>query len=147
MDLLRALNDHRALGILYNNLALEEAREQHWKEAVESFGQALTYHRMVGNEEGLAVTYSQMGQCFLEQGDLENAERCLNNGSEHYIKLGSEAGEAAVLRLLADLYRRRGDSLSAIRCLERTVLIDARYNLVESSRDSQELARLKSSRD
>ena len=88
MDLLRALNDHRALGILYNNLALEEAREQHWKEAVESFGQALTYHRMVGNEEGLAVTYSQMGQCFLEQGDLENAERCLNNGSEHYIKLG-----------------------------------------------------------
>ena len=147
MDLLRALNDHRALGILYNNLALEEAREQHWKEAVESFGQSLTYHRMVGNEEGLAVTYSQMGQCFLEQGDLENAERCLNNGSEHYIKLGSEAGEAAVLRLLADLYRRRGDSLSAIRCLERTVLIDARYNLVESSRDSQELARLKSSRD
>src|SRR6185503_10006106 len=76
MDLLRTLNDHRALGILYNNLALEEAREQHWKEAVESFGQALTYHRMVGNEEGLAVTYSQMGQCFLEQGDLENAERC-----------------------------------------------------------------------
>ncbi len=147
MDLLRALNDHRALGILYNNLALEEAREQHWKEAVESFGQALTYHRMVGNEEGLAVTYSQMGQCFLDQGDLENAERCLNNGSEHYIKLGAEAGEAAVLRLLADLYRRRGDSLSAIRCLERTVLIDAKYNLVESSRDSQELARLKRCRD
>ena len=147
MDLLHALNDHRALGILYNNLALEASREQHWKEAVESFGQALAYHRMVGNEEGLAVTYSQMGQCFLDQGDLENAERCLNNGSEHYIKLGAEAGEAAVLRLLADLYRRRGDNLSAIRCLERTVLIDAKYNLVESPRDSQELARLKRCRD
>ncbi len=111
LDLLRALKDHRALGILYNNLALEEARGQRWKDAVESFHQALTYHRMVGNEEGLAVTYSQMGQCFLEQGDLVNAERCLNNGSEHYIKLGAEAGEAAVLRLLANLYDRRGDVL------------------------------------
>jgi hypothetical protein len=88
-----------------------------------------------------------MGRCFLDQGDLENAERCLNNGSEHYIKLGTEAGEAAVLRLLADLYRRRGDNLSAIRCLERTVLIDAKYNLVESPRDAQELARLKDCRD
>src|SRR5690242_11269810 len=60
LDLLRSLNDHRALGILYNNLALQEGREQQWKEAVESFNQALIYHRMVGNEEGLAVTYSQM---------------------------------------------------------------------------------------
>jgi tetratricopeptide (TPR) repeat protein len=100
---------------------------------------------MVGNEEGLAVTYSQMGQCFLNQGDLENAERCLNNGSEHYIKLGSEAGEAAVLRLLADVYRRRGDVLSAIRCLERTVLIDARYNLADASRDAEALSVLKRS--
>src|SRR5690349_20291408 len=51
LDLLRTLNDHRALGILFNNLALQESREQRWKEAVDSFGQALTYHRMVGNEE------------------------------------------------------------------------------------------------
>ena len=143
MDLLRALKDHRALGILYNNVALEEARGQHWKEAIEAFHQALVYHRMVGNEEGLAVSYSQMGQCFLDQGDLENAERCLNNGSEHYIKLGVEAGEAAVLRLLANLYERRGDFLSAVRCLERTVAIDAKYNLAESSRDAEALARLK----
>jgi hypothetical protein len=67
---------------------LRRRAEQHWKEAVESFGQGLTYHRMVGNEEGLAVTYSQMGQCFLEQGDLENAERCLNNGSDITLSLG-----------------------------------------------------------
>jgi tetratricopeptide (TPR) repeat protein len=147
MDLLRALKDHRALGILYNNIALEEARGQRWKDAIESFNQALTYHRMVGNEEGLAVTYSQMGQCFLDQGDLQNAERCLNNGSEHYIKLGAEAGEAAVLRLLAELYGRRGDLVSAIRCLERTVLIDTRYNLSESSRDAETLARFKRRRD
>jgi hypothetical protein len=45
--------------------------------------------------------------------------------------------------LLAELYRRRGDTLSAIRCLERTVLIDAKYNLPDTSRDSQEVDRLK----
>jgi len=144
LDLLRALKDHRALGILYNNIALEQARGKYWKDAIESFHQALIYHRMVGNEEGLAVTYSQMGQCFLDQDDLDNAERCLNNGSEHYIKLGAPAGEAAVLRLLATLYERREDLVSAIRCLERTLGIDGTYKLPESSRDAQELARLKS---
>ena len=53
LDLLRTLNDHRALGILYNNLALQEAREEQWTQALDSFAQALSYHRMVGNEEGL----------------------------------------------------------------------------------------------
>ena len=146
LDLIGTLNDHRGLGILYNNLALQEAREQHWAEAVTCFNQALTYHRMVGNEEGLAVTYSQMGQCFLDQDDLLNAERCLNNGSEHYVKLGAEAGEAAVLRLLADVYRRRGDVSSAIRCLERTVQIDTKYNLIDARSDAAALARLKNER-
>jgi len=135
------------LGILYNNLALQEAREQQWEQAIATFTQALDYHRIVGNEEGLAVTYSQMGKCFLDQGDLTQAERCLNNGSEHYIKLGNEAGEAAVLRVLGDLYRRRGDLLSAIRCLERAVLVDTIYALQELSRDSQALTHLKHLRD
>src|SRR3712207_4842754 len=56
LDLLRELHDERGLGILYNNLALQEAREGQWEQAVTSFRQALDCHRTVGNEEGLAVT-------------------------------------------------------------------------------------------
>lgn len=59
------------------------------------------------------------------------------------MKLGAEAGEAAVLRMLADVYGRRGDLSSAIRCLERTVLIDEKYNLIDAPRDAAALARLK----
>ena len=62
------------------------------------------HHRVVGNEEGLALTYSQLGKTFLDSGDLRKAERCLNNASEHFIKLGNAPGEAAVLRLLATVY-------------------------------------------
>ena len=53
----------------------------------------------------------------------------------------------AVLRLLADVYRRRGDVSSAIRCLERTVQIDAKYNLIDAPRDAAALARLKNERN
>jgi len=70
LDLLRALKDDRALGILCNNIALQEAREEQREQAIASFKQALDYHRVVGNEKGLAVTYSQLGKCFLDQGDL-----------------------------------------------------------------------------
>ncbi|HEU0069564.1 MAG TPA: tetratricopeptide repeat protein, partial [Nitrospiraceae bacterium] len=119
-----------------------EAREGQWEQAVTSFKQALDYHRVVGNEEGLAVTYSQLGKCFLDQGDLTRAERCLNNASEHYIKLGNEPAEAAVLRLLATLYDTRHDLVSARRCLERVVALDLRYNLSELQTDSAHLAKL-----
>jgi tetratricopeptide (TPR) repeat protein len=145
LDLLRDLNDDRALGILYNNLALQEAREGQWEQAVTSFKRALDHHRIVGNEEGLAVTYSQLGKCFLDHGDLTRAERCLNNASEHYIKLGNEPAEAAVLRLLATVYDTRQDLVSARRCLERVVSLDQRYTLPELQTDSASLAKLKQS--
>ncbi|MEP6936410.1 MAG: tetratricopeptide repeat protein, partial [Nitrospirota bacterium] len=137
--------DDRALGILYNNLALQEAREGQWEQAVTSFKQALDHHRIIGNEEGLAVTYSQLGKCFLDQGDLTRAERCLNNASEHYVKLGNEPAEASVLRLLATVYDTRQDLVSARRCLERVVALDQRYALPELHTDSASLLKLKQS--
>jgi hypothetical protein len=97
---------------------------------------------MVGNEEGLAVTYSQLGKCYLDQRDLTRAERCLNNASEHYIKLGNELAEAAVLRLLATVYETRRDTVSALRCLTRVVMLDGRYSLPELQADSARLSRL-----
>jgi tetratricopeptide (TPR) repeat protein len=142
MDLLRQLQDNRGLGVLYNNLALQEARDGRWDQAVASFKQALDHHRAVGNEEGLAVTYSQLGKCYLDHGDLARAERCLNNASEHYIKLGNEPAEAAVLRLLAKVYETRRDTVSAVRCLTRVVMLDGRYSLPELQADSAHLSRL-----
>ena len=142
---MRELQDTRGLGILYTNLALQEARASQWDQAVASFQQALEHHRTVGNEEGLAVTYSQLGKCYLDQGDLVRAERCLNNASEHYIKLGNEPAEAAVLRLLATIYQARQDSISALRCLERVVSLDERYTLPELHADSDHLSKLKTS--
>jgi len=109
------------------------------------FTQALGSHRVVGNEEGLAVTYSQLGKCFLDRGDLKGAERCLNNASEHYIKLGNEPAEAAVLRYLATIYDTRRDSVSARRCLERVVSLDQRYGLPDLQIDLANLAKLKQS--
>lgn len=142
LDLLRQLQDHRGLGILYNNLALQEARDGQWDQAVASFKQALDHHRVVGNEEGLAVTYSQLGKCYLDQEDLTRAERCLNNASEHYIKLGNEPAEAAVLRLLATVYEVRSDLVSARRCLERVISLDHRYTLPERQADATRLEKL-----
>jgi tetratricopeptide (TPR) repeat protein len=142
LDLLHALNDDRALGILYNNLALQEARDGLWEKAILSFTRALDHHRVVGNEEGLAVTYSQLGKCYLDGGDLVRAERCLNNASEHYIKLGHEPAEAAVLRLLATVYETRKDLVSARRCLERVISLDHRYTLPERQADATRLQKL-----
>jgi hypothetical protein len=75
-------------------------------------------------------------------GKLRRAERCLNNASEHFIKLGDEPGEAAVLRLLAELYIRNAQPLAARRCLERVVLIGRRYRLSTLDSDRAILASL-----
>ena len=89
------------------------------------------------------MTYSQLGKCYLDQGDLLGAERCLNNASEHYLKLGNEPAEAAVLRLLAKLYDTQHDPISAQRCLERVVSLDLRYRLPELEADSKKLLNVK----
>lgn len=143
LDILSPLADHRALGILYHNLALEEARRERWEQAIEAFTQALAEHRIIGNEEGLAATYSQLGKAFLDTGRALEAERCFNNASEHFIKLGNEVGEAACLRLLADIYRQRENLVAAIRCLERAVFIDTRYRLPTLSEDDRLLEELR----
>ena len=77
------------------------------------------------------------------QEEFRQAERCLNNASEHFIKLGSEPSEAAVLRVLADLYQKRGDQGSAARCLERTIQIDIHYHLPEQNNDKANLAKIR----
>ncbi|MFO0697714.1 MAG: tetratricopeptide repeat protein [Nitrospira sp.] len=89
------------------------------------------------------MTYSQLGKCYLDQGDLLEAERCLNNASEHYIKLGNEPAEAAVLRYLAGVYEARRDWTSALRCLDRVIALDQRYTLPELQTDLNHLAKLK----
>ena len=140
---MKPLNDHRALGILYHNLALEEARQQQWDESVRLFTQALDSHRVVGNEEGLAGTYSQMGKMFLDSGRSVEAERCFNNATEHFIKLGNPSGEAAVLRELADLYEQRQDTIAAIRCVERLHHLALGTGRAPSTADRDRLTRLR----
>ena len=88
------------------------------------------------------MTYSQLGRTFLLAGRHVQAERSLNNASEHFIKLGNEPGVAAVLRLLAQLYEERADLPSALRCLERVVATDRRYHLPETEGDTARLTRM-----
>lgn len=142
IDVLQPIEHHRALGILYNNLALMELATKQPDDAVIHFQRALECHRVVGDELGLANTFSQFGKALLAQGDVQQAERCLNNASEHFIKLGQEPSEAAVLRLLADIYETRRDYVSALRCVERAVHVDQRYRLPEIEHDQQRLVRL-----
>ena len=142
IDTLANTENHRALGILYSNLALQEVATNQLPDAIGHFKDALDFHRLVGDETSLANTYSQLGQTFLMQGEFRQAERCLNNASEHFIKLGREPSEAAVLRVLADLYQKRGDQGSAVRCLERTIQIDIHYQLPEQNNDKANLAKL-----
>ena len=142
IDMLSPLDNHRALGIAYSNLALQEVHHLQYESGIEYFQQALDFHRTVGDEHGLANTFSQLGKTFLLQGHTIQAERCLNNASEHFIKLGQETNEAAVLRLLGELYQGRGDGQAARRCWERVLQIDLRYQLPQYEEDRHILTEL-----
>jgi len=69
IDLLEPLNNQRALGIVYSNLALQEASTHQLEAAIHHFKQALDLHRAVGDEQGLANTYSQLGKTFFLVGE------------------------------------------------------------------------------
>ena len=127
------------MGILYGNLALQEMHLNRPEPAVKVFHTALEYHRKVGNEEGLAVTYGQLGKMYLQQKNLQKAEAYLNNATEHFVKLGDNPGQAGALRLLAHVYLEREDEISALRCLERVVQIDQMFGLPQFKEDHHRL--------
>jgi hypothetical protein len=102
---------------------------------MEAFHTALEFHRKVGNEDGLAATYGQLGKTFLQMGNVRKAEACLNNATEHFIKLGNGPGEAGALRVLADVYLGREDRISELRCMERVVQLDQTYRLPQYEKD------------
>ena len=83
IDVLHPMEHLRALGILYNNLALMELATKQPDAAVTCFQRALECHRVVGDELGLANTFSQFGKALLAQGDRQQAERCLNSTTKH----------------------------------------------------------------
>ena len=143
IDTLTTTENHRALGILHSNLALQEVATKQLPDAIGHFKTALDFHRLVGDETSLATTYSQLGQAFFMQEEFRQAEWCLNNASEHFIKLGNEPSEAAVLRVLAALYQKKGDRVSATHCIERTIQIDIRYQLPEHNNDRATLAQIR----
>lgn len=120
------------------------ARARHWYE------QALRDDRQSGTADALTETLGNLGnvclgKTYLLTGKRREAEKCLNNASEHFIKLGNEHGEAAVLRVLADVYEQAKESIAAVRCLERVVLIDRRYGLDQAGEDADRLERLRRS--
>ena len=143
LAMIEPMNELRVLGALHANLGLLEAIEGHEQAAIPHFHRALECHRTVGDEDGLATTYSQLGKTFLDLHQWLNAERCFNNASEHFVRLGNEPSEAAVLRVLADVYEQRADRAAAVRCLERVVQIDSRYRLAGFEQDNARLSRLR----
>ena len=51
-----------------SNLALQEFQLHNLEAAIDAFHAALEYHRKVGNEDGLAATYGQLGKTFPPNG-------------------------------------------------------------------------------
>ena len=143
IDILTLQNQARALGIVYSNLALQELKLNRPVEAIPHFQSALEYHRAIGDEDSLATTYGQLGKAFFLIGQSAKAEACLNNASEHFIKLGNEPGEAGALRVLAEVYRKQGDPISELRCLERVIQVDLRYQLSQYGEDHSRLQQLR----
>lgn len=58
MDLLRQLQDNHSLGILYNNLALQVARDGQWDQALASFKQLGCHIGFAPGEKGLRIAHN-----------------------------------------------------------------------------------------
>ncbi|MFO0730498.1 MAG: tetratricopeptide repeat protein [Nitrospiraceae bacterium] len=126
------------------NLAMEEARQQRWDDAVRLFQQALDSHRVVGSEDSLAATFTQLGKTLLDCGRSVEAERCFNNASRNnFIQARKSGGEAAVMRGTGGSLQGRGITLSAVRCVERLHHLALGTGRVPSAEDKARLARLR----
>jgi tetratricopeptide (TPR) repeat protein len=82
------------------------SRTDRHKEGAQSYEQALSLYRAVGDQRGEADVLASQGELYVRMGRLEDAERNYDMALLLYRALDKRRGEATMLMALGDLYAR-----------------------------------------
>lgn len=110
-----------ALGNMYN--------------VMDSIPRAMEYYKMAGDifdkygwKESNAILWYNMGETWLEEGDMSQAEECYNKSLEYARESGDSLQISSPLKGLGALYLAQGKTSRALKCLEEA---DKYYSLHE----------------
>ncbi len=94
------------LGRIYFDVKLPEEAHQYFQEALEVYSRQAAYD---GNKGGLAICYEQIGILNIEEGNLEEARKNIDNALKIYFELDSKYGMSNVYKYLGILENLSGN--------------------------------------
>ena len=112
--------------LVLGNLSVLDQQEGKYEEALSHSNAARTLADRLGDQTMVAASHTQAGNVFLDQGDLDAAEREHRASLAIHERLGDESGLARVLTNLSLIASERGDEPAARIDLERGLEIRRR---------------------
>ena len=95
----------------------------------------------LGNQEGMAASYHNLGRLAQDRGDYDEAARQYQRALDIRERLGNQADIAAIYSQLGDLEKERGDSMtSAITWHVKALVIRLRLGVPEVEVNLRRLA-------
>ena len=82
--------------------------------AISYYQKSLKTHLEIGDKEGTALLYNNIGLAFNKQADINNALQCFNNSLKINEEIGNKKGQANSLNSIALIYNNQGDLTKAL---------------------------------
>ncbi len=114
LPLMRAAQDRRGEGHVYNNIAAAHSGLRQFDAAVEAFGQALAVHSSNGNHLGVALALNNTGHTYVRMGEAGRGAPDLLRALGLSRDIGNRWLQAAVLHSLGEASLGQGDPDGAV---------------------------------
>ena len=97
------INNQNLLGNIHNQIALIQYNRKIYHDAQKYATQALNYYNKLDDKQGKAISYTIIGGCYSEKGDMLNASKYIKEAYQLNIALGDKRQIASSAQNLAEI--------------------------------------------
>jgi serine phosphatase RsbU (regulator of sigma subunit) len=131
IDLYKALNDHRGLSTVLNNIGHSHVTRGNYQLALKYYQESLSISESLGDYQSVALRFNNMGDVYGRLGMLDQAIEYLKKALEQYDKANYQYGQALVLSNLSNYLAMMGNIPEAERFSGRALALARKHQLDE----------------
>jgi tetratricopeptide (TPR) repeat protein len=123
LDAARLLGDREGEGWILNGLGTGYWRQEHHREAIDCYRQALAIRSRLADARGVAVVLNNLGSVYGAQGRYDEATDCLRQALAIREQLGDRVDKSFALNSLGHIQHERGRFADALPLLQEALRI------------------------
>jgi two-component system NarL family sensor kinase len=118
----------RDLSFSYNNLGTTYKIMKNYDQAIIYFNKGIAVTKQLNDISREAPLIYNLGEIFVDQNKLPDAQKYIEQALEYYVKMGDERGQRKCYEVLASIAKKRGQNEVAEGHLKKAIQLSAKTN-------------------